>query len=49
METQVGEAKHPHSKPWGAGARTPKRRTVLIWQQDGDEDLGDDVFQKLRL
>lgn len=46
METQAGEVK---CLSWGAGNQTAKGRTILIWQQDGGEDLGGDVVQKFRL
>lgn len=36
-------------KPWGVGGWIAKRRTILVWQQDGGKDLGGDVFQKFRL
>lgn len=49
METQAGEVKCLPSMSWGAGNQTAKGRTILVWQQDGGEDLGGDVVQKFRL
>lgn len=49
MEAQAGEVKRLPSMSWGAGNQTAKGRTILVWQQDGGEDLGGDVVQKFRL
>lgn len=49
MEAQAGEGKAPALNVLGSREQTAKGRTILVWQQDGGEDLRGDVVQKFRL